>query len=52
MRRVKATGFAAGLLCGLAGITWHRDWLVWSGIGILAVVFALRFVKRGDIVQH
>ena len=46
MMRLKAVGFAAGLLLGLAGMVWHSDVLVWAGVVALGGVFVLRFVRR------
>lgn len=43
---VKASVAAVGLAVGIGGMALERRWLVWVGVALLGVVFALRLVER------
>ena len=45
---VKAAFAAAGFMAGLAGMALEVRPLVWTGVGLLAAAFVLRFVERRD----
>lgn len=45
----KVRSFVIGAALALAGMGLEMGWLVWSGIGVLAVGLLLRFLpSRGD----
>lgn len=45
----KVRSFAIGAALALAGMGLDVGWLVWSGIGVLAIGLLLRFLpSRGD----
>ena len=46
--RWKTAALVIGALLVLVGARLGRSWLVWSGIGVLAVGFALRFVPQRE----
>lgn len=43
----KVRSFVIGAALALAGMALDTDWLVWSGIGALAVGLLLRFLPSG-----
>ena len=44
----KVRSFAVGAALALAGMGLDVGWLVWSGIGALAIGLLLRFLPSGD----
>ncbi len=44
----KVRAFVIGAALALAGMAFAVDWLVWSGIGVLALGLLLRFLPARD----
>jgi hypothetical protein len=45
---IKAAALGLALAAGITGMALAMRWLVWTAVGLLAVAFLLRFVRRAD----
>lgn len=46
---IKTVAFWLALALGLTGMALQLHWLVWTAVGLLAVAFLLRFVRRSGL---
>lgn len=47
--RIKTAALGLALAAGITGMALTLRWLVWTAVGLLAVVFVLRFVRRSGL---
>ena len=46
LHEIKVGALGLGLAVGIVGMALALRWLVWAAVGLLAVAFLLRFLKR------